>query len=103
MSRWHRPSACACLIIVSSALWAAEAPQQPVPFSHKAHAGTLKMRCKQCHPNPDPGESMTIAALSTCMQCHSAIKTDSPAIQKIAAFAKNDREMKWVRVYQIPA
>lgn len=56
-----------------------------------------------CHPNPDPGEMMTIAAASKCMQCHSAIKTDSPAIQKLAAFAKNEREIKWQRVYQIPA
>jgi hypothetical protein len=37
------------------------------------------------------------------MQCHSAIKTDSPAIQKLAAFAKNDREIRWARVYEIPS
>src|SRR5205823_8842012 len=81
----------------------AAAPEQPVPFSHKVHAGTLKMKCKMCHPNPDPGESMTIAAPVTCMQCHSAIKADSPAIQKVAAFAKNERDLKWARVYQIPS
>ncbi len=56
-----------------------------------------------CHPNPDPGEAMTIAAASACMQCHSAVKTDSPTIQKLAAFAKNDREIPWARVYQIPS
>lgn len=79
------------------------APVQPIPFSHKVHAGTAKLQCKMCHPNPDPGDVMTIAAAPKCMQCHSAIKTDSPAIQKLAAFAKNDREIKWKRVYQIPA
>lgn len=78
-------------------------PDQPIPFSHKIHAGTLKLNCKMCHVNPDPGETMTVVAASKCMECHSAIKTDSPVIQKLAAFAKNDREIKWNRVYQIPS
>ena len=55
-----------------------------------------------CHPNPDPGEMMTVVAASKCLQCHSAIKTDSPAIQKLAAFAKGDRQIRWARVYRIP-
>jgi len=81
----------------------ATANAQPLPFSHKTHAGALKLQCKMCHPNPDPGESMTIAAPATCMQCHSAVKKDSPAIQKLAAFAKNGREIRWVRVYEVPS
>ncbi len=79
------------------------APEQPLPFSHKTHAGDLKLQCKMCHPNPDPGETMRIAAPSVCMQCHSTIKTDSPAIQRLAAAAKNDRPIQWVRVYEIPS
>ena len=78
-------------------------PEQPIPFSHKAHAGTLKLQCKMCHPNPNPGETMTIAGAATCMQCHSAIKTDSPAIQKLAAYAKSGQPVPWVRVYQVPS
>lgn len=80
-----------------------DAPEQPVPFSHKVHAGQLKLQCKMCHTNPDPGEMMTIVAAPKCMQCHSAIKTESASIQKLAAFAKNDREIKWVRVYEVPS
>ena len=78
-----------------------QAPEQPIPFSHKAHAGDLKLKCKMCHPGS--GETMQIAKASVCMQCHSAIKTDSPAIQKLAAFAKSDREIRWARVYEIPS
>ncbi len=78
-------------------------PQQPIPFSHKMHAGNLQLQCKGCHPNPDPGEMMRIASPSTCMACHSAIKPDSPAVQKLAAFAKEGREIRWARVYEIPA
>ena len=94
----------ACLLLAAIfSLSAQTAPEQPIPFSHKVHAGSLKVACKMCHPSPDPGEMMTIVAASRCMQCHSAIKTDSPAIQKLAAFAKNDREIKWARVYQVPS
>jgi hypothetical protein len=82
---------------------AADGPSQPLPFSHKGHAGTLKLQCKMCHPSPDPGESMTIAPPSVCMQCHSAIKTDSPAIQKLAEYAEDGKAVPWVRIYQIPA
>src|SRR5439155_7084886 len=78
------------------------APAQPIPFSHKVHAGTLKLQCKMCHPNPDPGETMTIAKPSTCMQCHSTIKADSPPIQRLAQADKSGRAIRWVRIYGIP-
>jgi len=77
-------------------------PEQPLPFSHKAHAGALKLACKMCHKSPDPGEMMGFVPPAVCMQCHSAIKTDSPAIQKLAALARENREIRWARVYQIP-
>ncbi|MBV8819319.1 MAG: hypothetical protein JO022_13240 [Acidobacteriaceae bacterium] len=94
------------LCLMFAALLSAQpppAPEQPLPFSHKTHAGVAKIFCKTCHPNPDPGETMTIAGAQKCMQCHSAIKTESPAIQKLAAYAKEGRDVKWVRVYAIPS
>jgi hypothetical protein len=79
------------------------APIQPIAFNHKTHAGTLKLPCKMCHPNPDPGDRMTIVAASGCMKCHSAIKTDSPEIKKLADFAKTGTPIPWVRVYEVPS
>jgi hypothetical protein len=92
-----------CAAVAAVAQAPPSGPAQPVPFSHKQHAGTLKLKCNMCHPNRDPGESMGIAQASTCMQCHSSVKTDSPAIQKLAAHAESKRAVPWVRVYQIPA
>jgi hypothetical protein len=77
------------------------APEQPIPFSHKAHAGTLKLPCKMCHAGT--GERMMIAAPGTCMQCHSAVNADSPAVQKLAAHFKANRDVPWVRVYRLPS
>jgi hypothetical protein len=77
-------------------------PEQPIAYSHKKHVGELKLKCNMCHPNRDPGEIMGIPQAAVCMQCHSSVKTDSPAIQKLADFAKAKRDIRWVRIYQIP-
>ena len=81
---------------------AADAPEQPLPFSHKTHAGALKLACRLCHTNPDPGATEGIPPAGTCMQCHSTIKTGSPAIQKLAAYSHDQKPIPWVRVYEIP-
>lgn len=82
---------------------AEQAPRQPIEFNHRLHAGTLKVQCKMCHPNADPGETMGLPEVSTCMQCHSAIAPKNEAMQKLQAFAKQDRDVDWVRIYQIPS
>jgi Zn ribbon nucleic-acid-binding protein len=80
-----------------------QAPHQPIEFDHRLHAGTLKVQCKMCHPNADPGDTMGLPEVATCMQCHSAIPPKNAAMQKLQAFAKQDRDVDWVRVYQIPS
>jgi hypothetical protein len=80
----------------------AEPPEQPIPYSHKQHV-SMGLECKNCHEMPDPGEMMGIPAVAKCMTCHQSVKKESPAIQKLAAFAKENREIPWVRVYQIPS
>ncbi len=86
-----------------SATTSADAPKQPIAFSHKVHAGTMKMACKMCHPNPDPGDMMTIAAASTCMNCHSTIKADSAEIKRLADYAKSGKPIPWAPVYELPS
>ncbi len=80
----------------------AEPPEQPIPYSHKQHVA-MGLACKNCHEMPDPGEMMGIPAAGKCMTCHQSVKKESPAIQKLAAFAKEGRDVPWVRVYQIPS
>lgn len=71
------------LITIAAAL----AQQQPVAFSHKQHAGDLKLKCATCHENPDPGEKMMLPKPAVCGQCHAG---------------KYDREIKWAPVYVLP-
>lgn len=78
------------------------APQQPIAFSHKQHAGTLALACRTCHANPSPGDAMTFPAETICMNCHASIKTESPDIQKLASWVKAQKAVPWVRVYKVP-
>lgn len=82
--------------------YARRPPDQPLPFSHKQHAGTNRTPCKQCHPMPDPGDYMELPATSVCMGCHTAVKTDSPHIKALTAAHAESRKMEWKPVYKIP-
>lgn len=75
-------------------------PEQPVPFSHKLHL-SFAMKCQECHPNPEPGDRMTLPAASKCMECHRTIGKDQPSIQKLAEFAQSKQELPWVRIYVV--
>lgn len=84
------------------ALVGAYGEQQPIPYSHKAHLA-LGLKCNSCHKNADPGEAMGLPAESFCMNCHQAVKTESPHIQALAAAARAKKAVEWVRVYALPS
>ncbi len=83
-------------------LVSAFAAEQPVLFSHKQHIA-LTLKCKDCHANPDPGESMGLPAASKCMACHVSIATDKPAIRKLKNFVDRKEPIPWVPIFQIPS
>lgn len=75
-------------------------PTQPIPYSHKTHLA-LRLECRTCHTNLDPGKLMTFPVTRTCMSCHSTVSRDKPSIQKLAAFANSQQDVPWVRVYAV--
>lgn len=76
------------------------APEQPLPYSHKAHLA-LGLECTLCHTNPDRGRMMTFPDTATCMKCHSTFGKNRPSIQKLEAYAKSKTAVPWVRVYTV--
>lgn len=78
------------------------APAQPLPFSHKKHVTTVALPCTFCHTNPEPGTQMTFPPTSTCMTCHVAIATDSPAVKRLTELSQSGGPIDWQRVYQLP-
>ncbi len=81
----------------------ADAPSQPIAYSHKLHAGDLKLPCETCHTASRSGESLNIPQAATCMGCHKSIATDRPGIQKLTGYAQAGTPIPWVRIYQVPS
>lgn len=78
------------------------APDQPIAFSHKLHAGMYEIDCNYCHNGVNRGKSATIPAANVCMNCHNSIKIQSPEIKKIWKAVEKNTPIKWVRVHNLP-
>ena len=78
------------------------APTQPINFSHKLHAGDMEINCAYCHTGVYKGKQSGIPSSSICMNCHNAIKRESPEIQKIYAAIEKNQPIEWVRVHNLP-
>lgn len=73
-------------------------PDQPIAFSHKLHAGDLKMDCQYCHFGADKGRHAGIPPTELCLNCHSKVKTSSPEIQKIQNAVDSGENIQWTKV-----
>lgn len=78
------------------------APEQPIPFSHALHAGTLKVSCQYCHTGATKSRSAGVPTLETCMGCHGVTRTDRPAIQQMTRIFKEGGTVAWKRVHALP-
>ncbi|MEI6805667.1 MAG: cytochrome c3 family protein [Myxococcaceae bacterium] len=77
-------------------------PIQPVPYSHKIHAGNLGMDCRYCHTGVEKSAVAGVPPTQTCMNCHSMIKTSSPKLEMVRDSYKSDLPIPWVRVHKVP-
>jgi len=58
-------------------------PVQPVPYSHKLHAGQLGLDCFYCHSTVYKAAYAAIPAGETCMNCHVKVKDKSPRLDMV--------------------
>jgi hypothetical protein len=77
-------------------------PNQPVPFSHKIHAGQLGMDCRYCHSFVEQSGHANVPTSSTCWNCHQHIKTNSPNLAPIKESVETGKPMEWVKVHKTP-
>ena len=92
------------------------APEQPIKFSHKLHAGDNKIACVYCHSGVEKSKHANIPSANVCMNCHMYIQEGpnygKEEISKIYAaldynpetrqYGKNQKPIKWVRVHSLP-
>lgn len=77
-------------------------PDQPLPFSHKQHAGDLQIDCRYCHTSVAVTRHASVPSLNICMNCHMVVKTDSPYIQKLTEAYSSGKSIAWEKVHLLP-
>jgi len=77
-------------------------PTQPVPYSHKLHAGDLGIDCRYCHTSIERSQEANIPPTQTCMNCHTTILPDSDRLAPIRESFATGKPIQWVRVHMLP-
>jgi hypothetical protein len=78
------------------------APVQPIAFSHKLHAGTMRIDCQYCHTAVSTSPHATVPAVSICMNCHTVARKDRPEIVKLTKYYEEGVALPWRRVHKVP-
>lgn len=77
-------------------------PAQPVPYSHKLHAGDLGIDCRYCHTSVEKSAKANIPATSTCMNCHKLILPESEKLLPVRESYAAGVPIQWVKVHKLP-
>jgi hypothetical protein len=82
------------------------APDQPVKFSHKVHAGQNQTDCIYCHSSAPRSKSAGIPPVNVCMNCHLLVRngtrSGSAEIAKVIKSYEENKPIEWVKVYNLP-
>ncbi len=77
-------------------------PEQPIKYSHKLHAGEMKIDCKYCHVGVEKSRIASVPSVNICMGCHAIAKKDSPEIIKLTQYYNEGKPIPWERVHRVP-
>ncbi len=90
------------LVTAPSRRFQGYSPEQPLPFSHLVHAGTMRIDCRYCHAGVETSRHAGVPATSVCMNCHSVARVDRPAIKQLRAEYEAGRSVVWRRIHRLP-
>lgn len=108
MKSTHRARPLALGLALIGALDACEptnegfAPEQPLAYSHKTHAGERQMECQYCHFAAERGPYAGIPPLGVCAGCHDHIEAKTPDAEALAHAIALGEPIAWVRVHDLP-
>ena len=79
-----------------------DAREQPIPFSHAHHVGSMGIDCRYCHTSVDNSDWAVIPPTKTCMNCHSQIWINSSTLEPVRESFRTNQSIKWTKVYDLP-
>ena len=77
-------------------------PEQPIPFSHRVHAGVKQIDCHFCHPYVERSQNAGLPAVEKCFFCHDYVIPMHPEIKKEKRFYDSGKPVPWKRVFWVP-
>ncbi|QQS34591.1 MAG: cytochrome c3 family protein [Ignavibacteriales bacterium] len=77
-------------------------PTQPINYSHKLHAGDMKIDCQYCHVGVEKSRHAMVPAVATCMNCHTIARKDRPDIIKLTEYYNEGKPIEWKRIHKVP-
>ncbi len=79
-------------------------PTQPVPFSHKIHAGQLGLDCRYCHSFSEAASHANVPTNQTCFNCHGPgkgnIRSNSPKLELVVKANETGKSIPWVKIHK---
>jgi len=79
-----------------------DAREQPIPFSHAHHVGSMGIDCRYCHTSVENSDFAVIPPTKTCMNCHSQIWINSPTLEPVRESFRTNQSIKWTKIYDLP-
>ena len=77
-------------------------PRQPIPFSHRIHAGTKDLSCFFCHNSALRSSNAGMPPVEKCLLCHNVIASNWEPIARIRKYYDRGESIPWVRVNRVP-
>jgi hypothetical protein len=77
-------------------------PEQPIPYSHKLHAGIMGIDCQYCHTGASKSRHAMVPPVNTCMNCHSVARKNKPDIIRLTQYYNEGKMMPWKRIHKVP-
>jgi hypothetical protein len=77
-------------------------PVQPVPYSHKLHAGDLGLDCFYCHYTVYKAAFAAVPPTQVCMNCHTKVKDQSPRLELVRESFRTGQAIPWVHIHRLP-
>src|ERR1700748_1613015 len=101
---------CGLLCVVTSELMAysryatrqGDARDQPLPFSHTHHVGSMGIDCRYCHTGVENSQHAMVPPTKTCMNCHSQIWINSSTLEPVRESYRTNESIKWTKVHDLP-
>jgi hypothetical protein len=83
-------------------------PAQPIRFSHKIHAGDVRIGCTSCHVWAERTPIAGVPSMQRCQGCHKFVREDpehpeiTAELKPLLQILKDGTAVEWVRVTRVP-